>query len=167
MSTQTLGNDANLVAMWLRKDPKRWTAGLLAGLLAGVVALAFGMLLALVGGEDLWMPVKYLGLPVLGNAALEYGFIFKHILVGFIVFEVLAAFFGALYAHFTGTNALTPLLGVGLAWGAFSWIFLYCLYTPSFRDVFVAQVSAGAGFAVCMVYGIALTSVSFFDRMLR
>lgn len=36
---QTDGDDLNLVEIWLRRDPIRWAAGILAGLFAGVSTL--------------------------------------------------------------------------------------------------------------------------------
>ncbi|NDD93156.1 hypothetical protein EBZ37_13890, partial [bacterium] len=68
---------------------------------------------------------------------------------------------------FTGTNSFAPLLGMGLTWGAFSWIFINNLFAPSFLDIRALNISNGAAFFVWMVYGISLTSVAFFDRAVR
>lgn len=159
--------DANIVEIWLRKDPVRWISGALAGALAGAIAMAFAMALANGFGLDPYLPLKVPALPLVGNGALEMGMNTSVILKGAMVHEVLCLVLGVLYAHFTGTNAFWPLLGVGLTWGAFSWIFLNNLFFPAWRVVFVADVSAGAAFFVCLVFGVALTSVSLFDRLLR
>jgi len=162
--------DSDIVAIWLKKDPKRWMAGVLAGAFAGLMALTFAAVLASLSGYELWFPIKAMALPILGNTATEMGLSgggFKSLLVGLLTFEFLACFWGALYAHFTGTNALPPLLGMGLTWGAFSWIFLNNLFSPSFMALRAAHLSNGAAFFVCMVYGVALTSVAYFDRAVR
>lgn len=163
---QDTEGDINLVEIWLRRDPTRWIAGALAGVFSGLVACAFGMLLALLFGSDVWYPAKALASPILGPEAMNFG-IHAGIAVGLGVWAGLGAVLGAVYAHFTGTNSLPALLGVGLSWGAFSWVFLNNLFLPSFRAYMVLHVSGGAAFFVCLVFGIALTSTAFFDRMLR
>jgi hypothetical protein len=166
-----MSNESNeevkLVEMWLRKDPVRWVAGALAGAFAGLVMIASAMVILRIIGMEAWTPDKLAAVPFLGASALETGFVTKSILTGFIVHEALCVFLGIVYAHVTGTNALGALLGVGLTWGAFSWVFINNLFTASFRDVLVAGVPQGAAFFYCMIFGISLSSVAFFDRMLR
>ena len=89
------------------------------------------------------------------------------IVVGLVSFEMLCAFLGAVFAHFVFSNASGPLLGMGFTWGAFSWIFINNLFSPSFLDVRAANISRGAAFGFWMVFGLSLTSVAFFDRVLR
>ncbi len=159
--------EINLVEIWLRKDTKRWVAGILSGVFAGLVAMVFAMVLSILAGKELWFPIKYSALPLLGNEALEIGLNIGSIATGLILHEVLCAVIGVIYAHFTGTNQSGPLLGVGLSFGAFTWIFINNLFWPSFRPILIADVSAGAAFFVCLVFGIALSSVSYFDRLVR
>lgn len=162
--------DTDIVAIWLKKDPKRWFAGAMAGAFAGLMALIFASLLAKLAGKELWFAGKILALPFLGGKATEVGMSGASLLafaIGFVAFELLTAFWGAIYAHFTGTNALGPLLGMGLTWGAFSWIFLNNLFSPSFLDIRALQIPNSAAFFVWMVYGVALTSVSYFDKAVR
>ncbi len=159
--------ETNLVEIWLRKDPTRWIAGALSGIFAGLVAMAFAMFLAALSGYEIWFPIKFSALPLLGNEALEVGLHISSIATGLIFHEFLCAVIGIVYAHFTGTNQSGPLLGVGISFGAFSWIFINNLFWPSFRAVLIAEVSQGAAFFVCVIFGITLSSVSFFDRMLR
>lgn len=158
--------DPNIVEIWLRKDPIRWIAGILGGLFAGAVALVCGMILVALCGGELWYPVKVMALPLLGSEALAYSS-GSAIVVGLITHGVLCAVLGGIFAHFTGTNSISALLGVGVTWGAFSWIFINNLFSKSWHSVLSADISAGGAFAVCMAYGVALVSVSFFDRMLR
>ena len=119
----------------------------------------------IVGREPL-MAAKVPALPLLGAEALEYGQT-RALIVGIIVHELLCLFLGVIYAHFTGTNHLGALFGVGITWGIFGWIFISNLFSPSWRDVFVAGVPSGAAFVAWIVFGIVLTSVAFFDRLLR
>ncbi len=165
---QTVEEDLNIVEIWLRRDPTRWVAGILAGLFSGVVMLAFAMILSKIGGAELWLPIKIAALPFLGSTATEFGFNFTSLAVGFVFVEVLCAFLGLAYAHFTGAgSSLQALLGASFAFGAFSWVFIICLFMQSIYAVQYMEVSKGAAFFVMMVFGLALASVHFFDRMLR
>jgi hypothetical protein len=56
---------------------------------------------------------------------------------------------------------------MGLTWGAFSWIFLNNLFSPSFLSIRALNLPNSAAFFTWMVYGVALTSVAFFDKALR
>ena len=159
-------SDINIVALWLRKDPSRWLAGVLAGIFSCIIMLCFSALLSFVFGKDPLLAVKLIGIPVIGAQALAIGFHLKAIVVGFVLWFLLCGFLGFIYAHFTQTNSLTALVGVGITWGAFSWIFIYNLFSNSFRELMVSKPSAGVAFLVCMVFGLSLTSVAFFHRML-
>lgn len=166
MTNDTEG-EFNLVELWLRRDPVRWIAGALAGLFAGAFALAFAMVIARIAGWDMYFPVKYAALPFVGAAATEAAFNVHTILVGLIAHEALCMVLGVIYAQVTGTNNLGPLLGIGFVWGVFSWIFITNLFTPSWTTVLAAQVPSGPVFPMNIFFGLALTSVAFFDRALR
>lgn len=159
--------ELQLTQIWLRKDTTRWAAGVLAGLVAGVAMLLFSMVLSALMGNEFWAPMKLPAVPFLGGAVMEYGIHPGSMLFGLAVHLVVAAFWGFVYAHFTGTNSLPALLGVGVSWGLFSWVFLANLMTQSFREIYAYGGSRGAALFACLVYGISLTSVAFFDRMLR
>jgi len=159
--------DTNLVEIWLRKDPKRIMAGAFAGAFAGLVALLFSMVIAVVFGSELWFPVKVPAVILLGGSAMDYGFHTTPILVGLIMHEVLCIVLGMVYSHFTGTNYIPALLGAGFTWGAFSWVFIQCLFTQSFTEIFALRLPHGIAFFTCMVFGLSLASVAFFDQMLR
>lgn len=165
MATHT--EDVNLVELWVRKDTTRWMAGAAAGLFAGLVYWAVGGIFAVSGGGEFWLPIKVAALPILGSAATATGVNMKSIGVGLVAHGSLCAFLGFIFAHFTRTNSLKPLLGMGFTWGAFSWIFINNLFTPSFRDVYAMSLPGGQAFITCLAFGFALASVSFFDRMLR
>ncbi len=158
--------DTNLVEIWLRKDPARWVAGAMAGIFAGLLAGAFAMAVAKMLGYEMWFPIKLAALPFLGGRATEFG-INAGLITGLIVMESLCMVLGMVYAHFTGLNSLPLLLGAGFTWGCFSWIFINNLFTPAFPDISAANLSKAPGFFVCMVFGLSLTSVAFFDRMVR
>ena len=169
MHTET-EKDLDIVAPWLKFDSTRWMAGAAAGMFAGIVALVFGGILSKVGGMEALFPVKVMALPILGSSATELGVsggALLAVIVGLVTFEALCAFLGAVFAHFVFSNASGPLLGMGFTWGAFSWIFINNLFSQSFLDIRAANLSRGAGFGFWMVFGLSLTSVAFFDRMLR
>lgn len=163
----TTSEDMNLVEIWLRKDPARWIAGAMAGFFAGLLAILAGMVISTALGYEIWFPIKYAALPILGGSATEYGIHWGPLLVGFVTAQTVCVFLGFVYAHFTGLNSIPLLLGAGFTWGCFSWIFINNLYTSAFPDISAAQISKAPGFFVCMVFGLSLTSVAFFDRLVR
>ncbi len=162
-----MDDDMNLVELWLRKDRKRWIAGLMAGLFAGLVAIGFSMILAVVSGNNVMLPIQIGAMPFLGYEAGDHAAGATTLIVGLVALEFLAGFLGVLYAHIAPTNSVTALLGVGFIWGAFSWIFIFNLFMNSWQAVSWRQISPGASFFVAMVFGFSLVSVAFFDRMIR
>jgi hypothetical protein len=171
--------DLNIVALWLKMDPKRWIAGALAGAFAGLVMLAFGMALAASMGFEPLAAVKYAALPYSGalfdnkmlptneiNPALALGMT-SYVLKGLLMHTILCMLSGAVFAHFTRTNKLGPVFGMGLAWGAFSWIFIGNLMSHSFRDIKAADVSHGSLFFAWMIFGVSLCVLPVFDRVIR
>ncbi|MGZ3688973.1 MAG: hypothetical protein ACXVBW_11765 [Bdellovibrionota bacterium] len=159
--------EINLVAIWLRKDTKRWVAGVMGGLFAGGVSLVVAMVISSIGGMEFWFPAKYFATIVSGPVATTLGAGFGSVILGAIVWEAVAAFFGFVFAHFTGVNDVGTLLAMGLVWSLFSWVFVWNLFLQSFRGIFWAHISSGAVFPVCLAYGLSLASVSMFDRMIR
>jgi hypothetical protein len=160
--------DINMVELWLRRDPIRWLAGVLAGIFAGICMMVFMMIVnKVLGGQDVFFPVKLAAVPFMGNRATAFDSGAPAILFGFAVLEALCAFLGFVYAQFTQTNHLGALLGMGFTWGAFSWIFLSNLYFQSISELHAYDYSHGVALVTCMVFGFSLTSVAFFDRMLR
>jgi hypothetical protein len=158
--------ETNLLEIWLRRDPIRWVAGALGGLFAGALAMAVAILIAFSLDWDPLFPIKLLGTPLLGASATEIQTT-QGAVAGALLIEAICIFWGIVFAHFTGTNSVRALLGMGLAWGAFSWIFIWNLFLQSFKPIFAARIPAGPAFPVCMTYGLALASVAVFDRMLR
>lgn len=159
--------EVRIVEKWLQRDTTRWIAGTMAGLFAGAVAMTFAMYIASSADLDSWLPIKLFATVFFGNKATEHGMNTTHVIAGAAVLSVIFAFWGAVYAHFTFTNHLPSLLGMGMAWGVFLWIFNWNLYLQSFLEIRSAGISSGAAFPVCMAYGICLASVAFFDRVLR
>lgn len=162
-------NDLNVVEIWTRIDPVRWFAGAIAGVVAGGLSLFFAMFLSVISGRDIWFPAKLLATTVLGASATALDAGAGAILVGVLVYEGICTFWGVVYAHFTGTNSIPSLLAMGLAWSAWHWVFTWCLFLQSFRTIFIA-VSTYTYLPVlfiCLVYGLSMSTVSFFDQMLR
>lgn len=160
-------SDFDLIALWLRKDPKRWVAGAMAGVFAGLVAMVFAGILCVASGSEFWFAFKVPALPILGAEATTLGFHLPAIAVGLVAYSALCAVLGAVYSHFAATNAIKPLLAVGLVWGLFSWIFICNLFIQSWRVVFDAKLSSAGMLFMCLVFGLSLSTVAFFDRVIR
>lgn len=156
----------NLVEIWLRKDPIRWVAGMLAGLFAGAVALGVSMMICSANGIDPWLGAKLIGTTVLGASATDSSSM-QGAFTGGVVFEALCMFLGFIFAHFTGTNSIKSLLAMGLVWGTFAWIFIWNLFLQSFRPIFAARIPSAAAFPICIAFGLTLAVVSVFDSILR
>jgi hypothetical protein len=157
----------NLVEIWLRRDPVRWIAGVFGGLFAGAIALGLAMIIAQMAGHEVVYPAKLMGATILGPSATEIGPDMKSVFTGLAVFELICAFWGFVYAHFTGTNSIKALFLMGLVWGAFSWIFTWNLFLQSSRPILWAGIPSTLTFPICMAYGISLVSVAFFDSIFR
>jgi hypothetical protein len=162
------GTELNIVEILLRKDPARWIAGAMAGLLACVSMFIFvGFMSKTFGSGDFMYLPKLFAIPLIGSSALNFASNTSTLLTGFITLFCLGGFLGAVYSHVTGTNKIGPLFGMGLTWGFFSWVFISNLFSPSFRDIFAAEVHSGGAFFAWMVFGVTLVSVSFFDKIVR
>lgn len=158
--------DGDIVALWLRKDPTRWMAGIFSGAFAGLVALAVAMLLAQNAGKEFLFPAKLLSTAILGPAGTDNS-VSLGAIVGLIVWESIAVFWGFVYSHFVATNAFRALLAMGLVWGLFLWIFNWNLYMQSVLPIRWAAVPSGAAILICVIYGLSLSSVAIFDRAFR
>ncbi|MGK5085558.1 hypothetical protein WDW37_19900 [Bdellovibrionota bacterium FG-1] len=159
--------DIDLVATWLVADRVRWAAGIAAGLFAGFLAMAVAAVVAVASGMEFVYPAKLMATAILGWEATDYSSGISTVLVGFGLFEVASAFWGFIYAHFVKTNALGSLLAMGAVWGFFSWVFEWNLFLHSVKPILYSGVGPGVAFLICMTYGVALTSVAFFDRVFR
>jgi len=157
-------NDLDMVAFWLRKDPKRWVAGWVSGFFAGAVAMVVAAVVAQIAGLDMLFPAKLFGSILLGAQATDTASGMGAALVGFVLFEAICGVFGFAFSHFVFSNRSGPLLAMGAVWGIFSWIFLWNLFLPAFKVIRFAGVTPGAALPVCMAYGLSLASVMFFDR---
>lgn len=159
----TLPGEYNVVALWTRFRADRIKAGIFAGIVAGIMMQIFGMLYCAVKGMDLTTPMRISALPILGNSAMTFGN-GAGVIVGLLMFFLLSVVLGSTYAHFTGTNHKWNRFGMGLTWGAYSWIFITCLFSPAFRAYEEAAIPRGVMFFAWMVFGISLMSVSWFDK---
>ena len=160
---ETLEGEHNLVALLWNFRAVRLKAGMLAGIFAGTMMLVFGMIFCAAKGLDVTAPLKIAALPFLGNAAMEYGS-GTGIVVGLIAFFIYTIFHGMTYSHVTGGNHRGALLGMGLTWGVFSWVFVTCLFMPAFRSYYEAEIPRGVMFFAWMVWGLSLQSVKWFDK---
>jgi len=162
-SLESNEEDMNIVALWLRKDPKRWILGGLIGFVAGLISMAVGGGIASYYGLQASFPIKLLGTPIIGASATEFtsssGFI-----AGFAVYSFICIFWGVLYGHFVASAKFANLLAMGLVWGTFLWVFNWNLYLQSFKLIYAAQVDSRPAFAVCVVYGFSLALIGFLDR---
>lgn len=160
-------NDIDMVMRWTKRDVPRWVAGALAGALAAVIALTFASVFSAAMGKEIWFAVKLMATPTLGAEAMTYGFHLVAIGFGLMSFVTLGAVLGFAFGHFVFTNHVPSLLAMGLVWALFSWIFLWNLFFQSFRDLHFMAVPPAAAMPVCIVFGISLVSVGFFDRIVR
>jgi hypothetical protein len=158
--------DINIVALWLRFDLPRLMAGAMAGAFAGVIMAIAAGVFARLGGHEFLYPVKVAALPILGNGATNYGMHIPAITLGFVVHEAICVVLGMVYAHFTQTNKLLPLIGAGFMWGTFSWVFIQNLFVRSFLEVRTEELPSGVAFFVLLIFGFSLVSVRIFDRMI-
>jgi hypothetical protein len=159
----TVPGEFNVVALWTTFRSARLRAGVIAGIFAGIMMQVFGMVYSVATGRDLTTPFRIAALPILGNEAMAYGTT-PGIMVGLLVFFALAILLGVTYAHFTGTNHKGNRFGIGLTWGAYSWIFITCLFSPAFRAYYEAEIPRGPMFFAWMVFGVSLMSVAWFDK---
>lgn len=161
-------NQPSLTDLWLKADPIRWVAGLMAGVFATVIMMIATMGLCVLFGKEAWFVIKFMATPFLGYAATDAGFHLLPILMGFVLLTALFGFWGVVFGHFVRTNKIPALLGMGFTWAAFSWIFLNNLFAPAFPVVFnQTHQWSGAAFFVLLIYGLNLTSIRFFDSILR
>lgn len=158
--------DINLVALWLRFDLPRLMAGAMAGAFAGIIMAVAAGIFAKMGGYEFLYPVKVAALPVLGNVATNYGMHMGAITLGFLIHETICVVLGMVYAHFTKTNKLLPLLGAGFVWGTFSWVFIQNLFSRAFQEIIEADLPSGIAMIVLLIFGFSLSSVRIFDRMI-
>ena len=159
--------DINLVATWLVADRVRWMAGIAAGLFAGVMALVIAGVMSTAAGMQFLYPFKLAATPFLGWEATDYAAGMGTVLVGFLGFEAVSAFWGFIYGHFVKTSSLGGLLAMGAVWGFFSWVFEWNLFLHSVKPILYSGIGAAPAFLVCMVYAVSLTSIAFFDRAFR
>lgn len=157
----------NLVEIWLRKDPVRWVAGVMAGLFAALVMLMSTVICAKMHHSDPLFLIKAFAVPFFKGAAMEEGFHLPVIMAGATTYILLSAVLGVFYAQMTGTNHMGGLFGVGITWGAFAWVFINNLFSGAFRETIALNLNKGAGFFAWMLFGISLMSVAAFDRMFR
>jgi hypothetical protein len=153
----------NVVALWTKLRMARIYAGVGAGIFAGLMMQLFGVAYCAFKGWDLAMPFKIPALPILGRDALAYGSM-QAIVVGCLVFYALTIVLGVAYAHFTGNNHRGVRFGIGLTWGLWGWVFISCLFSPSFQSYSEADIPKGVMFFAWLVFGISLMSVSWFDK---
>jgi len=155
--------ETNLVAHWIKMNPRRVFAGAIAGLFAGGVMLLFAMILSSMAGEAFLAPARLSAIPLLGADAMTEGN-FAGLVVGVVFHEVLCLVLGMLFGHFVYTHDRKSLLGLGATWGIFSWIFLNNLFFNAWREVYVsAQGSNGRMFFACVAFGLCLSVISVLD----
>jgi hypothetical protein len=163
--SELTSEEMNITEHWLVAKPKRWVAGAMAGAVGGAAMLLFGMIAASLAGYDLTYALKIPAIPVFGGEATATDSGFGVVLVGVLLHTILCSFWGFVFSHFTYATQVGSLIGMGLTWGTFSWIFLNNLFFPSFRAYHVLQVPQSTAFVACLIYGVVLAlTVKVLDR---
>jgi hypothetical protein len=158
--------DYNIVALWTSVDVTRWIAGMIAGVIAACFATLVAGVLATSGGFEFLFPVKLLGTALLGREATAYGSA-SGLLAGVAVLGFITVFWGFVFGHFVRTNHFFSLLGMGVTWGLFSWVFVWNLFLHSVKSISASNISSGPAFAVCVAYGLGMMSIALVDKVIR
>ena len=159
--------DIDMVATWLQADRTRWMAGVITGAIAGCIALIVAGILAVMNGSEFVYPIKLMATMVLGFEATDLTAGLSTLVVGFLVFEAITAFWGFVYSHFVRAQSFGGLFVMGAVWGFFSWVFQWNLFFHSFKPILYSGVEASAAFVVCMAYGLSMSLIGSIDRALR
>lgn len=161
-------NDIDMIAIWLRKDPTRWIAGVITGIFAGVVGLIVSGIFAAAGGvREFMFPFKVAALPFVGPTATAFDAGAGVILAGLLFTSLLCGFWGFVFSHFVWSKRAGTLLVMGLVWGSFSWIFWGNLYLQSIPSFHQAHISSAMMLPMCFGYGLALSALAVIDPMIR
>lgn len=158
--------DINLVEVWLQRNPKNWIAGILGGLVAATLATIVAGLLATTSGMEFLFPIKLMATPIVGPEATEYASGLPTLIAGALFIGFLGGFWGLVFGHFVFATRLFSLIGMGLTWAAFTWVFIWNLFLPAFRSIHNAHISPGAAFVICLAFGLGMISVAIFKELL-
>jgi hypothetical protein len=159
----TIEGEYPVALLWSQWRTPRIIAGVFAGIVAGTAMQIAGMIYCSIRGWDIFMPGKISALPWLGREALQFGSVHA-LVVGLIAFYALAIVLGMAYAHFTGNNHRGVRFGMGVVWATWGWVFITCLFSPSFQAYQEADIPRGAMFFAWLVFGLSLSSVAWFDK---
>jgi hypothetical protein len=158
--------DYNIVTLWTTIDVTRWIAGCIAGVIAACIAAVVAGVFATSGGFEFLFPVKLMGTALLGRGATEYGST-SGLVAGVAVFGFITVFWGFVFGHFVRTNKFVYLLGMGVTWGLFSWVFVWNLFLHSVKAISASNMSSGPALAICLAYGLGMMSIGAVDKVIR
>jgi hypothetical protein len=158
--------DYNIVALWTSIDVTRWIAGCIAGAFAACLATIVAGAFATSGGFEFLFPVKLLGTALLGREATAYGST-SGLVAGALVLGFITVFWGFVFGHFVRTNKFFNLLGMGVTWGLFSWVFVWNLFLHSVKSISASNMSSGPAMAICLTYGLGMMSIAIVDKVIR
>jgi hypothetical protein len=158
--------DYNIVTLWTTIDVTRWIAGCIAGVIAACIAAVVAGAFASSGGFEFLFPVKLLGTALLGREATAYGST-SGLIAGVLVFGFITVFWGFVFGHFVRTNKFLSLLGMGVTWGLFSWVFVWNLFLHSVKAISASNMSSGPALAICLSYGLGMMSIAVVDKVIR
>jgi hypothetical protein len=106
-------------------------AGVVAGLIAGLVMAVAAMFFALLMGQEIWTPLKMVGITIVDDAWIaQTGFYATPVLTGLILYLVFGGVFGAIFSYFGGRLSVASAAGRGIIYGLALWVFMQFILLP-------------------------------------
>ena len=104
--------------------------GLIAGLVGGLVLSVFMAVMNLIRGHDVWGGMKFAGVPVLGERALQPGFDGLAVAVGVFDHFAVSAVWGVLFGILFYGLSRNATYVAGIVWGIVVWIAMLYVVLP-------------------------------------
>jgi hypothetical protein len=159
--------DSDLVAHWIEFHPKRYFLGIISGLIASGAALIVANQMSLADKDDFHYTAKLFATIFYGFSATEYSVSDHIVFSGYALLTGIGIFWSVVFSHFVISTRFQDQILVGFCWAFLSWVFTWNLFSQSFYTIQTAGVPSSAALAVCMTYGLSLSSLSVLDWLLK